>query len=111
MDLKIKNGGDGCGYMGSRVGPWTSPDSPQTPTAEVCQAQRWATGSNSAQVEIGGASVKYQVPAAWTRPGLDTGGERTRNTKLLKMPLCKFAKISLSVDFARKGSLMTKALF
>ena len=37
--------------------------------------------------------------------------ERTRNTKLLKMPLCKFAKISLSIAFARKGSLMTKALF
>ena len=53
------------------------------------------------------SSIRFLLPG----PGLDSGGERTRNTKLLKMPLCKFAKISLSVDFARKGSLMTKALF
>ena len=62
--------------------PWTSPESPQTPTAEVCQAQRWATGSNRAQVEIGGACVKYQVPTAWTWPELNTGGsEREQGTQ------------------------------
>ena len=39
-----------------------------------------ATGS--AQVEIGGASVKYQVPTAWTWPELNTGGsEREQGTQ------------------------------